>query len=74
VIEFAVELAKPVCKIFRKIVKSAKQGQAKWPASWKLEYITPLQKIPNPVSENDLRIISLTPFFSKLWRNLWLNG
>ena len=64
--EFGPELALPISKIFNNIIKSAKQGTAKWPASWKLEFGTPLQKVPDPQSEDDLRIISLTSFFSKV--------
>ena len=64
--EFGPELATPVCRIFNGIMMSAKQGSGKWPASWKMEYGTPLQKIPDPTSEDDLRIISLTAFFSKV--------
>ena len=56
----------PICKIFNSIVGSANQGAVKWPASWKHEFGTPLQKIPDPQSEDDLRVISLTPFFSKV--------
>jgi hypothetical protein len=66
VTEFGPELATPVCKIFNSIVNSAKQGAAKWPTTWKLEFGTPLQKIPEPGTEDDLRIISLTSFFSKV--------
>ena len=66
VTEFGPELSKPICKIFNNITKSAKQGSAKWPSSWKLEYGTPLKKIPEPLTEDDLRIISLTAFFSKV--------
>ena len=64
--EFGPELATPICMIFNNIAKSAKQGPAKWPSTWKLEYGTPLQKIPEPISEEDLRVISLTAFFSKV--------
>ena len=64
--EFAPELSKPMCNIFHNIAQSAKQGTAKWPTSWKREFGTPLQKVPDPVTEDDLRIISLTPFFSKV--------
>ena len=64
--EFGPELATPVCSIFNSILMSAKQGSGKWPASWKLEFGTPLQKIPDPTSEDELRIISLTAFFSKV--------
>ena len=64
--EFAPELAKPVCKIYNTIVGHAKQGVVKWPTSWKQEFGTPLQKTSNPASEDDLRVISLTAFFSKV--------
>ena len=48
--EFSVELAVPVCKILNNIFKSAQ-----WPRSWLQEYVTPLTKIPQPESEDDLR-------------------
>ena len=48
--EFGPELSVPVTKIFNGIMDSAKQGPAKWPDSWKQEYGTPLQKIPDPQS------------------------
>ena len=59
--EFSVELATPLQKIINKIVKSST-----WPEHWKREYVTPIAKIPEPLSEDDLRPISLTPFFSKV--------
>ena len=46
-----------------------------WPASWKTEYGIPLKKVQNPKSEDDLRIILLTSFFSKTYENFvikWL--
>ena len=64
--EFGPELATPHCMVYNNIVKSAKQGPAKWPTTWKQEYGTPLQKTPEPQNEDDLRIISLTAFFSKV--------
>ena len=64
--EFGPELATPMCKIFKSILQSSKQGAVKWPNSWKLEFGTPLQKVSDPQSEIDLRIISLTSFFSKV--------
>ena len=64
--EFGPELAVPTCRIFNAINKSAKQGVAKWPATWKCETGIPIQKITDPQSEDDLRIISMTPFFSKV--------
>ena len=46
-----------------------------WPASWRTEYGIPLQKQPNPENEDQLRIISLTSFFSKTFEHFvieWL--
>ena len=37
-----------------------------WPAHWKTEHVIPIEKVPMPDSEDDLRPISLTPFFSKV--------
>ena len=68
--EFSVELATPLCSIITKIVKTAV-----WPSHWKIEHITPIGKISHPESEDDLRPISLTPFFSKVTEHfvvMWL--
>ena len=59
--EFAPELAIPITKIFQTIIK-----QQKWPSSWKIENGIPLQKVKDPINEDQLRIISLTAFFSKI--------
>ena len=59
--EFSVELAKPLSYIINNIFKSAE-----WPADWLVEYVTPLGKVPMPESEDELRPISLTNFFSKV--------
>ena len=59
--EFSVELAGPLSRIINEISSSAN-----WPTHWKKEYITPISKVANPESEDDLRPISLTPFFSKV--------
>ena len=64
--EFGPELAVPVTKIFNNIMNTARKGPAKWPITWKQEFGTPLQKVPDPQTEDDLRIISLTAFFSKV--------
>ena len=66
VAEFGPEIAVPVTKIFSSVMESARQGTAKWPPTWKQEFGVPLQKISNPQSEDDLRVISLTSFFSKV--------
>ena len=68
--EFSVELAVPVCKILKNIFTSAQ-----WPENWRKEYITPIAKITEPETEDDLRPISLTNFFSKVAENFvvsWL--
>ena len=59
--EFAPELSAPVCKIINSIL-----AKGEWPHQWKLEQVIPIAKIPNPLNEDDLRPISLTPFFSKV--------
>ena len=68
--EFSVELAKPLHKLLNRIVQSAD-----WPRQWKIEYVTPIAKIPQPESEDDLRPIALTSFFSKVMEQfvvMWL--
>ena len=68
--EYDVELAKPLQVLFNKIIQSGI-----WPEQWKTEYTTPIGKIPVPESEDDLRPISLTPFFSKVMEHFvvqWL--
>ena len=59
--EFSPELADPVSRIINSILVSGE-----WPSQWKLEQVIPVAKIPFPQSEDDLRPISLTPFFSKV--------
>ena len=68
--EFGPELATPVGKIFRNIVKTGH-----WPKPWRVEYGTPLKKVPHPVTEDQVRIISLTSYLSKVMEQyvvLWL--
>ena len=59
--EFEPELTTPVTAIIANSISNAQ-----WPSQWKIEYVTPLGKIPQPESEDDLRPISLTNFFSKI--------
>ena len=66
--EFGPELSVPLSSIYTNIVKT---GQ--WPSSWKTEHGLPLKKIPQPDTEDDIRIISLTPFFSKLFEKFVLS-
>ena len=68
--EFGLEIARPAAQIFRKIAKTGK-----WPNRWKMEHGIPLKKTSEPKSENEVRIISLTPFLSKIFERVvadWL--
>ena len=68
--EFGPELALPLEKIYNGIVQT---GQ--WPDSWKVEFGLPLKKTANPLNEDQIRIISLTPSFSKVFERFvisWL--
>jgi hypothetical protein len=58
--EFSPELALPASDIYNNIINTCQ-----WPAQCSIEYGTALKKLPNPESESDLRIISLTNFLSK---------
>ena len=40
-----------------------------YPEQWVKEYHTPIPKVPVPESENQLRNIALTSFFSKTFEN-----
>ena len=64
--EFGPELSCPITMVFNTILNSSKEGIAKWPKQWKNEYGIPLAKISDPQTIDDLRIISLTSFFSKV--------
>ena len=68
--EFTVELAGPLHGLLNKIVQTAE-----WPTQWCKEFVTPIGKIPNPETEDDLRPIALTAFFSKVMEQfivMWL--
>ena len=68
--KYFAELAKPMTRIYQNIVATKE-----WPAMWRTEFGIPLQKQPNPESEDQLRIISLTSFFSKTFEHFvieWL--
>ena len=67
---FASSLADPVSIIFNKISKSAA-----YPSQWKVEQQIPLPKVYPPSSEDELRNIAKTPFFSKVYESFiggWL--
>ena len=68
--EFSPELTLPASHIYNNIIQTSE-----WPAQWRIEYGTALQKKPNLESESDLRIISLTNFLSKAFEKFvigWL--
>ena len=68
--EFGPELAAPLSTIYNNIVKTGK-----WPENWKIEHGLPLKKTTIPENEEQIRIISLTPFFSKVFERFvmqWL--
>ena len=68
--EFSPELSLPVSRIINSMFQSYQ-----WPAHWKVEHVIPIPKVSMPENEDDLRPISLTPFFSKVAENFvvhWL--
>ena len=67
---FAVELSKPVTIIYNAITQAAE-----YPRQWVVEHQTPIPKSYPPLSEEDLRNISGTQFFSKVYESFlsdWL--
>ena len=58
--EFAAELATPVVKIFRGIMRTNT-----WPRDWAIEHGIAQKKCPNPGTEKNVRLISLTSLWSK---------
>ena len=60
--EFSVELSTPMEIIFNNIT-----GKAEYPRQWIREHQTPIPKQYPPGSEDDIRNISCTPFFSKVY-------
>ena len=66
--EFSPELALPISRIINNIITTCE-----WPYQWRLEYVTPIPKTPLPESEDELRPISLTSFFSKVTERFVVN-
>ena len=62
--EFAVELSLPVSKIFNRITSSAE-----YPKQWIIEYQIVIPKVTPPQSEDDLRNIASTSYFSKIYES-----
>ena len=66
--EFLPEFSSPVKTILDESVRTHE-----WPAAYKLEYHLPIKKIPNPLSEDDVRGIGLTSWVSKQLERYVLN-
>ena len=60
--EFSHLLATPAASIMNSI-----SSQGIYPEQWKNEYGTPIPKVNPPTSEEELRVISLTMFLSKIY-------
>ena len=58
--EFLPEITAPVASIYREALATHN-----WPKSYKKEYHLPINKVPQPQSEDELRNLGLTPFLSK---------
>ena len=63
--EYSVELSSPLCNIYN---TGTLNGE--WPAIWKYEYVTPVPKVYPPSTTDDLRKISGTKNFSKIYESL----
>ena len=59
--EFLPELSAPVSRIINSMFQSYE-----WPEHWKIENVVPIAKTTSPENEDDIRPISLTPFYSKV--------
>ena len=59
-------LACPLSHIYNNITETAE-----WPVPWKVEYVTPIPKKTLPQGPNDLRNISCTQLFSKVYET-WI--
>ena len=58
--EFSPWIATPAADLFNSITTSGT-----YPEEWKTEFVTPINKIPSPETEDDLRPISILPDLSR---------
>ena len=65
--EAAPFLAGPLCHIYNTMISNKT-----WPVKWKEEFVTPIPKKSVPESLNDLRNISCTALFSKVFESFVL--
>ena len=69
--EVANTIAEPLTAIYNNMLRSRS-----WPLRWKEEFVTPIPKKPVPEGLNDLRNISCTALFSKVFETFvleWLS-
>ena len=62
--EFAVELAEPLTNIINECLNSQV-----YPSLWKFEWVTPVPKLTHPKVIKDLRKISSTSDYSKVFES-----
>ena len=62
--EFTPELAKPVTSIYNRITQTGE-----YPRQWVVEYQVCIPKVSPPLSEDDLRNIASTAYFSKQYES-----
>ena len=65
--EAAPYLAGPLCHVYNTMISTST-----WPMKWKEEFVTPIPKKSVPESLNDLRNISCTALFSKVFESFVL--
>ena len=68
-IKFGPKIGRQAAQIFGTITST---GQ--WPKRWRIEQGLALKKLPEPKSEDELRIIFLTPFVSKTYEKFVVEG
>lgn len=61
-------LATPLTNIYNMI-----SSDHTWPSDWKREFVTPIPKTAHPEGPNDLRNISCTKLFSKVYESFVLS-
>ena len=66
--EAAPAIATPLCHIYNTMLSTQT-----WPLRWKEEFVTPIPKKAVPESTNDLRNISCTALFSKVFESFVLD-
>ena len=66
--QVAASLSLPLSNIYNRITDTGS-----WPDTWKVEYVTPIPKTSLPAGPDDLRNISCTQLFSKVYESFVLD-